>query len=82
MMLNDSEVYKGRKKFTIHLVAVKSTEKCQREKVMTEVELLSGLRHPKLGKWQTCTTMFGTPVNTKIKRHKTPKWRFNGESHQ
>jgi len=54
MMLNVAEVYKGRKKFTIHFVAVKSTEKCQREKVMTEVELLSGLRHPKLGKWHTC----------------------------
>mmetsp|Transcript_79428 Transcript_79428/g.125376 ORF Transcript_79428/g.125376 Transcript_79428/m.125376 type:complete len:286 (-) Transcript_79428:45-902(-) len=49
-----SQVYKGRKKFTIHFVAVKSTEKCQREKVMTEVELLSGLRHPNVIEYLNC----------------------------
>eukprot|EP00913_Durusdinium_trenchii_P019436 g18273.t2 len=31
-----SQVYKGRQKFTIQFVAVKSVEKCRREKVMTE----------------------------------------------
>lgn len=41
-------MYKGRKKFTIQFVAVKSIEKCRREKVMTEVELLSGLHHANL----------------------------------
>eukprot|EP00435_Cladocopium_sp_Y103_P042672 s592_g11.t2 len=49
-----SQVYKGRKKFTIHFVAVKSTEKCQREKVMTEVELLSGLRHRNVIEYLNC----------------------------
>lgn len=49
-----SQVYKGRKKFMIHFVAVKSTEKCQREKVMTEVELLSGLRHPNVIEYLNC----------------------------
>eukprot|EP00438_Fugacium_kawagutii_P017898 Skav201915 [mRNA] locus=scaffold3992:177592:178569:+ [translate_table: standard] len=49
-----SQVYKGRKKFTIQFVAVKSSEKCQREKVMTEVELLSGLRHPNVIEYVNC----------------------------
>jgi len=49
-----SQVYKGRKKFTIQFVAVKSTEKCQREKVMTEVEILSGLHHPNVIEYVNC----------------------------
>jgi len=41
-----SKVYKGRKKFTIRFVAVKSFEKSRREKVLTEAEILSKLSHP------------------------------------
>ncbi|CAJ1397395.1 unnamed protein product [Effrenium voratum] len=40
-----SKVYKGRKKFTIQFVAVKSIEKCRRDRVMTEVGILSNLQH-------------------------------------
>eukprot|EP00424_Heterocapsa_rotundata_P006898 CAMPEP_0168663592 /NCGR_PEP_ID=MMETSP0503-20121227/18092_1 /TAXON_ID=89963 /ORGANISM="Heterocapsa rotundata, Strain SCCAP K-0483" /LENGTH=157 /DNA_ID=CAMNT_0008707679 /DNA_START=126 /DNA_END=596 /DNA_ORIENTATION=+ len=40
-----STVYKGRKRFTIRYVAVKSIEKNQREKVMMEVGILSQYRH-------------------------------------
>lgn len=40
-----STVYKGRKKHTIHYVVVKSIEKHRREKVMTEVGILSQLDH-------------------------------------
>lgn len=49
-----SQVYKGRKKFTIQFVAVKSIEKCRREKVMTEVELLSGLHHANVIEFVNC----------------------------
>ncbi|CAE7318020.1 RUK [Symbiodinium natans] len=41
-----SKVYKGRKKFTIRFVAVKSFEKSRREKVLIEVDILSKLNHP------------------------------------
>ncbi|CAD7940835.1 unnamed protein product [Amoebophrya sp. A120] len=42
-----SVVYKGRKRHTIHYVAIKSVEKCRRAKVMTEVNMLSRLQtHP------------------------------------
>ena len=44
-----SKVYKGRKKFTIRFVAVKSFEKSRREKVLIEVDILSKLNHPKPG---------------------------------
>mmetsp|Transcript_44705 Transcript_44705/g.83486 ORF Transcript_44705/g.83486 Transcript_44705/m.83486 type:complete len:276 (-) Transcript_44705:58-885(-) len=41
-----SKVYKGRKKYTIRFVAVKSFEKSRRDKVVTEVDILSKLHHP------------------------------------
>lgn len=41
-----STVYKGRKRYTIRYVAVKSIEKGRRDKVMTEVRVLSQLEHP------------------------------------
>lgn len=40
-----STVYKGRKRYTIQYVAIKSIEKNKREKVMTEVGILSNLQH-------------------------------------
>lgn len=49
-----SQVYKGRQKFTIQFVAVKSVEKCRREKVMTEVDILSSLRHQNVIEYVNC----------------------------
>lgn len=59
-----AQVYKGRKKFTIQFVAVKSIEKCRREKVMTEVELLSGLHHANLVMWYWETAEWSEPLGS------------------
>lgn len=40
-----SKVYKGRKRYTIRYVAIKSVEKSRREKVMVEVRTLMQLKH-------------------------------------
>ncbi|CAE8617373.1 unnamed protein product [Polarella glacialis] len=40
-----STVYKGRKRYSISYVAVKSIEKSRREKFMTEVGILSNTKH-------------------------------------
>lgn len=41
-------VYKGRKRYTIHYVAIKSVEKNRREKVLAEIRVLSQLSHPNI----------------------------------
>uniref|UniRef100_A0A7S3G1Y3 Protein kinase domain-containing protein n=1 Tax=Palpitomonas bilix TaxID=652834 RepID=A0A7S3G1Y3_9EUKA len=40
-----STVYKGRKKKTLHYVAIKSVEKCHKPKILNEVRIMHGLNH-------------------------------------
>lgn len=46
-----SVVYKGRKKKTIEYTAVKSLEKSRREKLLNEVKMFNGLKHPNILKF-------------------------------
>ncbi|CAD8154628.1 unnamed protein product [Paramecium pentaurelia] len=46
-----SVVYKGRKKKTIEYMAVKSLEKSRRTKLLNEVKMFSGLKHPNILKF-------------------------------
>eukprot|EP00448_Togula_jolla_P038123 CAMPEP_0170644880 /NCGR_PEP_ID=MMETSP0224-20130122/42736_1 /TAXON_ID=285029 /ORGANISM="Togula jolla, Strain CCCM 725" /LENGTH=125 /DNA_ID=CAMNT_0010975967 /DNA_START=101 /DNA_END=474 /DNA_ORIENTATION=- len=43
-----SVVYKGRKRYSIRYVAVRSIEKSRRSKMMAEVGVLSQLQHPNI----------------------------------